>query len=95
MPKASKVLSCIPNPASSWASVFATFAKVVIGQLMNAVGQTIDRGFAVAGTRVVVVACPGWYVVKTEPRPNPWWWCPAEEDKSHASRAARKVLTWA
>ena len=58
--------SVFPNPASSSARVFATFDQDTDWSLVNAMGQTIEQGRAMAGSRVVWSSLPsGLYVVKT------------------------------
>ena len=61
-----------PNPASSTGRVFATFERDSQWSLINAMGQTVDRGRATAGSRVVWKdLTPGWYVVRTEAGSTP------------------------
>ena len=61
-----------PNPASSTGRVFATFERDSEWSLINAMGQTVDRGRATAGSRGVWKdLTPGWYVVKTEAGSTP------------------------
>ena len=61
-----------PNPASSTGRVFATFERDSEWSLINAMGQTVDRGRATAGSRVVWKdLTPGWYVVRTEAGSTP------------------------
>ncbi len=56
-----------PNPASSTGRVFATFERATEWSLVNALGQTLERGSASAGGQVVWESlAPGWYVVKTD-----------------------------
>lgn len=56
-----------PNPASSTGRVFATFERATEWSLVNALGQTLERGIASAGGQVVWESlAPGWYVVKTD-----------------------------
>ena len=58
--------SVFPNPASFSARVFATFDHDTDWSLVNAMGQTIEQGRAMAGSRVVWSSLPsGLYVVKT------------------------------
>lgn len=64
--------SVFPNPASSTGRVFATFERDSEWSLVNALGQTLDRGRASAGSQVVWHGLtPGWYVVKTETGSTP------------------------
>ena len=61
-----------PNPASSMGRVFASFAQSTDWALVNAMGQTLDRGRAAAGTRVVWQSlAPGMYVVQTNSGATP------------------------
>ena len=61
-----------PNPASSMGRVFASFEQSTDWALVNAMGQTLDRGRAAAGTRVVWQSlAPGMYVVQTNSGATP------------------------
>lgn len=61
-----------PNPASSTGRVFASFNHNAEWTLVNAMGQTLERGFASAGSQVVWKdLAPGWYVVKTSKGSTP------------------------
>jgi hypothetical protein len=52
--------------------VFATFAQSTDWKLVNAMGQTLDQGRAVAGTRVVWQSLsPGMYVLQTNSGATP------------------------
>lgn len=56
-----------PNPASTSASVLVFFPEGGDWQLMNAMGQTLVRGFATEGGELTWSDLnSGWYVVKTE-----------------------------
>ena len=61
-----------PNPASSMGRVFATFTQSTDWKLVNAMGQTLDQGCALAGTRVAWQSLsPGMYVVQTNSGATP------------------------
>jgi len=61
-----------PNPASSMGRVFATFAQSTDWKLVNAMGQILDQGRAIAGTRVVWQSLsPGMYVLQTNSSATP------------------------
>jgi hypothetical protein len=56
-----------PNPVSSSASVQVFFTHGGDWQLMNAMGQTLVRGFATEGSELTWSNLnAGWYLVKTE-----------------------------